>query len=317
MSNLYAYTGDKPYIFISYAHKDQEMVYPIIAKMQEDGYRVWFDEGIYPGEEWDISIAQSIDKCSYFLSLMSQNYIHSENCLDELVYARDLGKKRVLIYLEEVILPSGIAMRTNRIQSIFKYRYSAEQDFYMKLYRSDGLQDCLSETKDETQISQQITTINFSDGGTYPWKMNADKEIHDHRTIRYSNGDVYEGEYRDGKRNGHGTYRYASGAVYEGEFKDGLFHGHGTYRSANGEVYEGEYRDDKRNGHGTYRYASGAVYEGEFKDDLFHGHGTYRYADGDVYEGEYRDGKRNGRGIYRSADGSVLKGTFKDGEFIG
>ena len=36
------------------------------------------------------------------------------------------------------------------------------------------------------------------------------------------NGNVYEGDYEDNKRNGKGIFRFASGDVYEGELKDGL-----------------------------------------------------------------------------------------------
>ena len=38
-----AYKGEQPYIFISYAHKDSDVVLPIVAKLQQDGYRVWYE----------------------------------------------------------------------------------------------------------------------------------------------------------------------------------------------------------------------------------------------------------------------------------
>ena len=38
------------------------------------------------------------------------------------------------------------------------------------------------------------------------------------RIKKYANGDVYEGEWKDGKPN-EGTLKYPSGCVYEGEFK--------------------------------------------------------------------------------------------------
>ena len=34
------------------------------------------------------------------------------------------------------------------------------------------------------------------------------------------NGDVYDGEYKDDKRNGRGKHTYANGDVYDGEWKD-------------------------------------------------------------------------------------------------
>ena len=37
----------------------------------------------------------------------------------------------------------------------------------------------------------------------------------------YSNGDVYEGQFRDGRRQGQGTMEYATGEVSDGEWQDG------------------------------------------------------------------------------------------------
>jgi len=34
----------------------------------------------------------------------------------------------------------------------------------------------------------------------------------------YSNGDVYVGEWKDGKRNGQGTYTWSGGSRYVGEW---------------------------------------------------------------------------------------------------
>ena len=45
--------------------------------------------------------------------------------------------------------------------------------------------------------------------------------------INYPNGDVYEGEVKDGVRDGHGIYTGADGHVYEGEYKDGVRSGYG------------------------------------------------------------------------------------------
>ena len=139
MSKITSYKGDRPYIFISYAHKDSLAVYPILARMQKDGYRIWYDEGIEPGSEWDEMIAEKVNCCEYFLGFMSENYLSSSNCKDELSFARDLEKKRILIFIEDVNLPLGMAMRMNRIQSIPKHKYTDEDAFYRELYSADGM----------------------------------------------------------------------------------------------------------------------------------------------------------------------------------
>ena len=45
------YRGDSPYIFISYSHKDSDVVFDIIGQLQMKQYRIWYDEGIDPGTE--------------------------------------------------------------------------------------------------------------------------------------------------------------------------------------------------------------------------------------------------------------------------
>ena len=134
------YKGELPYIFISYAHKDSDRVWPIVARLQRDGYRVWYDEGIDPGTEWDENIAAHVTGCGYFIALLSENYMASNNCKDELNFSRDQGKPQLLIYLEDVDLPQGMAMRLGRIQAIFQDRYGDQEEFYAKLYESQDIE---------------------------------------------------------------------------------------------------------------------------------------------------------------------------------
>ena len=139
MSKIIPYKGNEPYIFISYSHRDKGEVCSVLERMQRDGYRIWFDEGIDPGTEWDEVIAAHVEECGYFLAFISENYLASDNCKDELNYARDLSKKRLLVYLEDVKLPGGMAMRMNRLQSIYKSKYSDERDFYKTLYAAEDI----------------------------------------------------------------------------------------------------------------------------------------------------------------------------------
>ena len=71
-------------------------------------------------------------------------------------------------------------------------------------------------------------------------------------------------------KNGEGTKTYKSGNVYVGEFKDGKRDGKGTFTSVNGNTYVGQWKGGKMNGNGKYT-KDGSVYEGEFKDGKFVG----------------------------------------------
>ena len=133
-----AYKGDKPYIFISYAHKDSDIVLPIIARLQKDGYRVWYDEGIAPGSNWDVYISEHLAQCSNVLGFLSKSYVKSQNCRDELALTRLKGIPMNLVYIDDVQLSSGMKMRYGRIQALFHQNMS-EDEFYAKLYRADAM----------------------------------------------------------------------------------------------------------------------------------------------------------------------------------
>lgn len=141
IKNNHPYQGNKSYIFVSYSHKDKNEVFSIINRLLNDGFRVWFDDGIDPGTEWDENIAEHIENCGYFIPFISKNYLNSSNCKDELNFARDLDKDRFLVYLEDVKLPSGMAMRLSRLQNIHKYTYNSFDEFYNKFMSAKGIKN--------------------------------------------------------------------------------------------------------------------------------------------------------------------------------
>ena len=136
------YKGKEEYIFISYSHRNAPAVMQVVGRLQKDGHRVWYDEGIDPGTEWDENIAQHVKDCHCFVAFLSREYLQSTNCKDELNYARELDKPRLLVYLEDVELPVGMQMRLSRLQAVHKYKYTDEEGFYEKLYDFSALEEC-------------------------------------------------------------------------------------------------------------------------------------------------------------------------------
>ena len=70
----------------------------------------------------------------------------------------------------------------------------------------------------------------------------------------YGSNDVlaFEGEYKNGKRNGKGKeYNINGNLIFEGEYKNGKRNGKGKEYSTDGDlIFEGEYKNGKRNGKG-------------------------------------------------------------------
>lgn len=141
-SRLLPYCGSERYIFASYSHRDKDKVFSIIRILQNHGYRVWFDEGIDPGTEWDDNIAEHLGGASYMIAFFSENFFGSQNCSDELHFARELGIAIMPIYLEEVELDAGTEMRFGRLQSLFWYSFRRNEDFISKVDEADGIDKC-------------------------------------------------------------------------------------------------------------------------------------------------------------------------------
>ena len=125
---------DDHYTFISYCHKNMAVIKPILDRLQADGYRIWYDEGIEIGSEWAESIATSLDNADSMLAFMSREYTESSNCKDELEYAKDCDKPRLLVYIDDVQLTGGMKLRHGRLQALFYQEYEDKEQFYRKLY---------------------------------------------------------------------------------------------------------------------------------------------------------------------------------------
>ena len=140
--SLAPYQGEEPYLFLSYSHRNADAAAEAIRWLKAAGFRVWYDEGVIPATQWDENIARAIENCDYLVALISEAYLASSNCLDELNYARDRNIPLLLIYLEDVSLPSGLAMRLGRLLAIHRYRYESPAAFYGKVVRSKGIGVC-------------------------------------------------------------------------------------------------------------------------------------------------------------------------------
>jgi len=132
---FHAYAGNEPYIFISYAHKDSARVYPIIADWHNQGYRIWYDEGIDPGNEWPDEIAKALEHSSQFVIFVSKNSVASKNVRNEINYALDSNKKFLSVYLEDADLPPGMKLQMGSIQAVMFYRMDTHS-FQLKIEKT-------------------------------------------------------------------------------------------------------------------------------------------------------------------------------------
>jgi len=117
---------------------------------------------------------------------------------------------------------------------------------------------------------------------------------------------------------GYKKHTYSNGDVYEGDFKNDFPHGKGKMTYTNGTVYEGDwvYTGEGSNRHGKGKWTeNGNVYEGDFVKGKFHGKGKLTFASGNVYEGDWVGGLIQGKGIFTDGDdGKVYEAIFENGK---
>ena len=130
-----AYSGQKPYIFVSYAHRDAHSVYPEIDRWHRQGYRIWYDEGITPGKKWPVEIANAVLGCQLFVVFVTKNVIDSANVENEIGFALKKEKPLLAIYLEETELPTGLDFQIGHLQAIPKWSMN-EQSYARKIEKT-------------------------------------------------------------------------------------------------------------------------------------------------------------------------------------
>ncbi len=119
----------------------------------------------------------------------------------------------------------------------------------------------------------------------------------------WSNGDMYNGTFRNGLMDGSGTLMYKHNCKYVGKWQKGKRHGLGIetlHDSISGKkvVYDGVWSDNKMHGSGTW-----ICYGSDGKKEL------------EKYDGLWKNGKRNGFGIETLHDSIGGKKVVYAGEW--
>jgi hypothetical protein len=150
-------------------------------------------------------------------------------------------------------------------------------------------------------------------------------------TLRYPNGDFYEGQTCQSGfgypiPDGYGSMRYANGDTYTGYFSRGLKGGQGqAYTAATQRVYRGNFINGKEEGFAEISWASmeyggRRYYTGNVLDGKRHGQGRHWETDSwgkvVVAEGQWVNDILQGPGSYAQTENgatTTYSGTFVDG----
>ena len=157
-------------------------------------------------------------------------------------------------------------------------------------------------------------------------------------SVVYATKDRYEGDFKDGLREGVGTYTYFKEEgpqnKYEGEWLQNKKHGIGKMIYGGVGEYFGRFENGKRHGEGVFKYKkNGNVYSGSWKYGVKHGHGEFIFEktkmkiagewengkilkgkwifpNGTYFEGPFVNNYPKGEGIWHFINGNTVKGSF-------
>ena len=134
-SFLNVYEGKGKYSFISYAHKDAEIVFGLIDKMAKENINIWFDKGIKPTKEWPEVLGQHINDCDTFVIMLSNNSLKSLNVRSELALALSKNKKIVVVKLDNAELSPGMSLQLGLQQMLVKSEFT-RNDFEKEIIKT-------------------------------------------------------------------------------------------------------------------------------------------------------------------------------------
>eukprot|EP01015_Nassula_variabilis_P029214 TRINITY_DN6237_c0_g1_i5.p1 TRINITY_DN6237_c0_g1~~TRINITY_DN6237_c0_g1_i5.p1 ORF type:complete len:221 (-),score=45.43 TRINITY_DN6237_c0_g1_i5:38-700(-) len=170
------------------------------------------------------------------------------------------------------------------------------------------------------EMQSQLQNNRLDSALNYFEKMYNDLLINKAKNQSVERQDYYEGERPNGVRNGSGKMKYQNGQVFEGNWKEDMREGHGVLYSGDMRiVYQGEWKNDKYEGKGivnnlkrvefseTFDFKDLAKigeywdkYEGEFVNGMKHGFGTLYLTNGEKFKGQFQFDKANGIGTFYS-----------------
>lgn len=127
-----AYKGIRPYLFTSYAHHDMKTVFNIIKKLYKKRYRIWYDEGIEPGNEWPEIVGKAIVNCTQFIVFMSPHAAVSRNVRNEINLAFTEDKNILVVFLKKTKLTEGMKLQIGTVQFVNRFELS-EREFLEKI----------------------------------------------------------------------------------------------------------------------------------------------------------------------------------------
>lgn len=327
----------KPYAFVSYSKKDYEIVYPIVAELQKEGYNIWIDKELTAnvGENWqDIALDTISNKrCSTILFFVSENSMLSAPVCAEITWAHSkfanrYGAMKIIpICASKTWSPKNKGVHQWTLEDLSDIKSGersvdpAEYDILRLAQMPQELLTGPSRLQYHSDLALHIFEVHFEPNGgnneTFAFfndpetiKKNIPKEVQNvqDRNPAPDQETIVPAPQETPQKATDGTGDSSSVNNKTGHNK--------TYTLPDGSRYEGEWANGQCHGAGKlYRPDGSLKYDGNFTNGKREGFGKYYYEAGTRIEGWWKAGKINGAGKEYRPDGTLrYAGAYRNGK---
>lgn len=112
------YEGDGPYIFVSYARDEKDLMLLFIRDLTQLGFAVWWDEEIPGGAEWSAYLERKIIEAKFLMVFVSMTSASSVHVVQEISLAERSHKPILGIRLDATDLPEEIGAIVSKYQTL-------------------------------------------------------------------------------------------------------------------------------------------------------------------------------------------------------
>lgn len=161
---------DEGFIFISYSHKDKELVYEDLWNMHERGFHFWYDDGITAGEVWNETVEQKIShpNCKLAIFFVSENTIASSAIRKEMELVKQNNKPFFTINTTELdvqdLIAGAISKKQIRFADMGLYASFFDEDIiYIKRSEPDYLNNVAKQCiRHGLEAKVEVVTVKSS-----------------------------------------------------------------------------------------------------------------------------------------------------------
>lgn len=175
-------------------------------------------------------------------------------------YAAKLPENSVIICRK----PALFHMESN--QTMTSFLYSDDYEKQLERLREQNVTHVVVDQLGYRQTRQYLTPFMSHYSGKFKRVYSTVEPANHLFEFHYSMG--YEGDRKDGKREGYGTYKWHDGSVYKGQWLDNKREGYGILYGSNGNIVKCNWKADKKNGMGIVTLQDSTYIKMKWVDDV-------------------------------------------------